>query len=98
MLDFPVLPIQVSKTQIIHCEIITLPDVRFIDKYYDDYPNLSNTWSNDLFEINEVLGVQSPVNDGSYCVLYCKDNNNWLVVFKKPAYPSFFSNTVQLCE
>ncbi|MDR0949119.1 MAG: GyrI-like domain-containing protein [Lachnospiraceae bacterium] len=87
MLDSTALPVQVGNTQIIRCEVITVPETRFIGKQYDHYPNWGDAWANGWFEQIEAMGAQSPINDGSYCVLYGKDNNHWIGEFMEAGTP-----------
>jgi hypothetical protein len=55
--------------EIIKCERISHPPVRFIGKRYTQYPNWNDFWANNWFEEIEKAGKQAEVNDGSYCVL-----------------------------
>jgi hypothetical protein len=34
------------------------------------------------------MGSQSPINDGSYCVLYGKDNHHWIGEFMETGTPA----------
>jgi hypothetical protein len=82
------LPIKIGATEITHCELITVPSSRFIGKRYDGYPNWGDAWENGWFDAIEAAGEQSPVNDGSYCVLYGRDGTHWLGEFMKPGTPA----------
>ena len=55
--------------QIIKCERITHPPVRFIGKRYNTYPNWNDFWEHDWFSEIEKSGEQAEINDSSYCVL-----------------------------
>jgi hypothetical protein len=86
--DYSKLPIQVDNTQIIRCEVITIPETCFIGKHFDGYPNWGEAWENSWFEKIEAMGEPSPINDSSYCVLYGKDNNHWIGEFMEPGTPA----------
>lgn len=55
--------------EIIKCERVSHPPVRFIGKRYDTYPNWNDFWANNWFEEIESIGERADINDGSYCVL-----------------------------
>lgn len=55
--------------EIIKCERISHPALRFIGKRYEQYPDWSIFWENNWFEEIEKAGKQAQINDDSYCVL-----------------------------
>jgi hypothetical protein len=55
--------------EIIKCERISHPPLRFIGKRFTGYPDWSLFWANNWFEEIEKAGERAGLNDGSYCVL-----------------------------
>ena len=60
----------IMSAQIIKCERVSHPPVRFIGKRYTAYPNWNDAWESDLFGNIEKAGPTAEINDGNcYCVL-----------------------------
>ncbi len=55
--------------EIVKCERISHPPVRFIGKRFSTYPDWGLFWQNNWFEAIESAGARADVNDDSYCVL-----------------------------
>jgi hypothetical protein len=55
--------------EIVKCERISHPPVRFIGKRFSTYPDWNLFWQNNWFEAIESAGERADVNDNSYCVL-----------------------------
>lgn len=55
--------------EIIQCERISHPPLRFIGKRFTDYPNWGLFWENNWFDDIEKAGARAALNDDSYCVL-----------------------------
>jgi hypothetical protein len=55
--------------EIIKCQRVSHPPLRFIGKRYTQYPNWNDFWENNWFNEIEKAGKQAEINDGSYCVL-----------------------------
>ncbi|MCL2135928.1 MAG: hypothetical protein FWH40_00140 [Coriobacteriia bacterium] len=56
--------------EIIKCELVSHPPVRFIGRRFDSYPNWSLAWEGNWFEQIEQAGDAARINDESYCVLH----------------------------
>lgn len=55
--------------EIIKCDRISHPPLRFIGKRFTTYPDWNIFWENNWFEVIENLGERAELNDDSYCVL-----------------------------
>ncbi|MCL2151056.1 MAG: hypothetical protein FWH50_02395 [Coriobacteriia bacterium] len=55
--------------EIIGCELVTHPPLRFVGKRFDTYPDWSQAWVNGWFDIIEQTSEIAFINDDSYCVL-----------------------------
>jgi AraC family transcriptional regulator len=59
----------VMPAEIIKCQRVSHPPVRFIGKRYTQYPNWNDFWENNWFAEIEKAGKQAEINDDSFCVL-----------------------------
>ena len=62
-------PSSVMSAEIIKCQRVSHPPVRFIGKRYAQYPNWNDFWENNWFAEIEKAGKQAAINDDSFCVL-----------------------------